>query len=118
MTRPFTPENTGTLIYRGVNGVTGQERIGPWWTTNPFLALDYVGTDDGSLFVASMDGVDGLELGSHQKIEDHPLATDPSDARLATLEQLAALTEIAAQYELSDQWPDNYREIGRIIFTA
>ncbi|GAC1387506.1 MAG: hypothetical protein NVS1B7_0840 [Candidatus Saccharimonadales bacterium] len=116
------------LLYRGVPERKDNDRLGRWWSTDPYYAYHYSNGGKGRLFVAS---VDETTLKTHAKdvsidegYENYLFpSTDPSDTRIASDEEIDAL-RAATTIESPDDMPggplikrpDNAIEIGYAIF--
>ena len=117
-----------TLIYRGTGENRGHERMGAWWSTDPYYSLRYADGGKGQFFVAQ---VDDDELTKHANIasidEGYEIyifpMQDPTTARLATAEEIEALRSEAIIDNPTDlpggpllRRPSNSVEIGYRIF--
>jgi hypothetical protein len=130
------PHEPTTLLYRGVGVEHNRERIGSWWTTNPYYALVYASGGEGNMFVASID-TDKLTQLAYDVSQDEGyenygfVEQDPPGARIVTqgeIEALIAISQSAAEADNIDvstipggqeqllRTPDEPIQAGRLVF--
>lgn len=116
-------ENDLVYLYRGIERTHSQERVGKWWSTNPYYALTKA---SGSLFFAKVPKAElekyAKDVSLEAEYENYYFSDqDPSTARLVTEEELKEL-QSKARYSKGKiggtmmKPPDNPIEVGRAIF--
>ncbi len=117
------------LLYRGVPEHSDEkERVGRWWSTDPYYAYHYSSGGNGRLFVAQVQPEVLSELAKDVSIDEgyenylFP-DEDPAGARTASEEEIVALRSATMIVEHDDipggsmiQRPHNAVEIGYEIF--
>ena len=91
-------------LFRGIGRPNNMDRLGRWWSTNPYYAVKYGGSQLGQVFVATLNKGDlqrGLSDGSVADVtqDEYPnyvfRTVDPPGARPMTMVELQGLQKLA-----------------------
>lgn len=118
--------STDILIYRGIDKSNVRERLGAWWTSDPFYALRYSSGGKGELYHAKVTPqqlksmAHDVSFEAETKTFTFPKA-DPPGAQRATSEQISALKshQVVTRMPIGGDIvknPANPAEVGREIF--
>lgn len=95
---------SGILLFRGTAVPPDWDRLGKWWTTNPYYAIGYGSSKQGQIFVANISSEElneGLDSGqivdvTQDEYKNYAFrASDPPGARPVSEEELQQFTDRA-----------------------
>jgi hypothetical protein len=99
-------------LFRGIGQPNNLDRLGRWWTTNPYYALRYAGIKEGQFFVAQISKQEleqGLQNGmikdaSQDEYPNYIFAqSDPPGARPATAQEITQLRILSGDLDQNGQ---------------